>query len=267
VVKAQDRNTTRNSITPRLQQNLNDFLQSLSDVLVDITALEVNTMVVDQITGHKFIPWQVYRDVYPISQQYLEHKGIHPCLRDRYLSLRKQLEIEYCLILVESDPTFMQDCRILRDPTVNLDEIQSLLPNPLNLSTSPAEVRKINHLLEDGRFLRSLRKIAELKAALDRRNAALNNCQETNPQEFEEALSTDLIYAQTVIQLDGDIINRFHKRLLEHDHKEIILQIHQEGVISGEKQWRGILDFIVGLVESMLTQRPMMKNLSRTRIR
>jgi hypothetical protein len=41
--------------TPGLGRNLNEFLQSLGEVLIDITALEVNTMVVERITGDKFI--------------------------------------------------------------------------------------------------------------------------------------------------------------------------------------------------------------------
>lgn len=261
MVKAQHKNGR--NITSPLEQNLNDFLKCLSDVLIDITALEVNTMVVEQITGTKFIPWQVYRDVYPISRQYLQNRGVHQSLRDRYLSLRKQLEIEYCLLLSEEDPTAIQDTRILTDPTVTLDEIHTKLPNPLNPAASPQEIRKIHNLLEDGRFLRSLRKIGELKAALDNRNKALQKSEAAQSEDPEEDVTTDIIYAQTIVQLDGDIINRFHKQLLEHEHKELILQIHQEGVTAGDKQWRGLLEFIVNLVQSILFQRGSIKNLSR----
>jgi fructosamine-3-kinase len=49
----------------------------LGEVLIDITALEVNTMVVERITGDKFIAWEAYRDIYPISQDYLEQQEIH----------------------------------------------------------------------------------------------------------------------------------------------------------------------------------------------
>ena len=258
MVKAQGRNGK--SITPRLEKNLQNFLKSLSNVLTDITALEVNTMVVEQITGNKFIPWQVYRDVYPISREYLETLGVHHSLRSRYLSLRKQLEIEYCLLLTEDNPTAIQNCRILTEPNATLDEIQTQLPNPLNLGDNPGEVKKINHLLDDGRFLRSLRKIGELKAALDNRNKALNKSEAAASENAQEDVTTDLIYAQTIIQLDGDIINRFHKQLLEHEHKDIILTIHKEGVSEGDRQWRGILEFIVNLVQSMLVQSGSIKN-------
>jgi hypothetical protein len=32
----------------------------------------------------------------------------------------------------------------------------------------------------------------------------------------------------------------------------VILQIHREGVTAGEKQWRGLLEFIIGLVQTTL---------------
>ncbi|AFZ12796.1 hypothetical protein Cri9333_1914 [Crinalium epipsammum PCC 9333] len=247
-------NRNNQSAAPRIEKNLKDFMKSLSDVLLDITALEVNTMVVDQITGNKFIPWQVYRDVYPISRQYLERKGVDESLRDRYLSLRKQLEVEYCLLLTEENPSAIRDTRILTDPSATLDQIETQLPNPLNPGATPTEIRAIQDLLEDGRFLRTLRKIAELKAALDNRNKVLSQKPAEGLEDLDDDLVSDLIYAQTVIQLDGDIINRFNKRLFDSKYQDVILQIHQEGVITGDKQWRGLLEFIVNMVQSMLAR-------------
>ncbi|MGB3205806.1 MAG: hypothetical protein WBB28_12520 [Crinalium sp.] len=247
-------NKNNQSAAPRIEKNLKDFMKSLSDVLLDITALEVNTMVVDQITGNKFIPWQVYRDVYPISREYLKRNGVDESLRDRYLSLRKQLEIEYCLLLTEENPSAIRDTRILTDPSVTLDQIETQLPNPLNPSATPTEIRAIQDLLDDGRFLRTLRKIAELKAALDNRNKALAQNRTEKLEYLDGDLVSDVIYAQTVIQLDGDIINRFNKQLFDSKYQDVILQIHQEGVITGDKQWRGLLDFIVNMVQSMLAR-------------
>jgi len=241
--------------TPRLQRNLQGFMNSLSDVLIDITALEVNTMVVEQITGNKFIPWQAYRDIYPISGAYLGSRNIHPSLSDRYLSLRKQLEIEYCLILTEKNPAALKDCPILLEPTISIDDIPTKLPNPLNSGASAAEIKKIHDLLDNGRFLRSLRKIFELKSALDNRNQALNTRESALPEtNSHTALPTDLIYAQTIIQLDGEIINRFDKQVLEHEHRDLLLKIHKDGVMAGEIQWRGLLRFVVNLAQSVLVR-------------
>ncbi len=208
--------------------------KSLSYLLIDITTLEVNTMVVEQVTGNQFIPWEVYRDVYPISKQYLESRGVYPALRDRYLSLRKQLEIEYCLLLVEHDPTAIKDCPILTDRTVNLDLVETKLPNPFNTGDRPTENSKIQSIFKQQNFLNSLEKIGQLKLTLDLQNQAL--------KKNQTLAVNDIIYAQTVIKLNGEIINRFHHQLFEHEHKDLILKIHQEEIVAGSAQWHKLLE-------------------------
>jgi hypothetical protein len=251
--------------TSGLNRTLTAFVQSLGEVLIDITALEVNTMVVEQISGSKFIAWEAYRDIYPISREYLEQQGIHESLRDRYIDIRKSLELEYTLLLTDPasefyDPNVLASARepdqILTDPTVELHQIQTRLPDPVT-PTNPEEILKVQRLLNDSSFLRSLRKQSELKAALDNRNKALQKKQEETPGFVEsdvlaKAVTTDMIYAQTVIQLDGDVINRYSQEIFDHPHRDMILQIHREGVTSGEKQWRGLLEFVIGLVQATL---------------
>ena len=260
-------------VTPSLERNLDEFLKSLGDVLIDITALEVNTMVVEQITGEKFIPWEAYRDIYAISEGYLEQQGIHKSLCDRYIKLRKNLELEYTLLLTDPtsefyDPTVVnsarEDDQILTDPTLELHELQTRLPDPIKPS-SLEEILKVRKVLSDSRFLRSLRKMSELKSALDCRNKALHRKQDEQPgyaksDVLQKAVTTDIIYAQTVIQLDGDIINRYSQEIIDHPHRDVILQLHREGVTAGEKQWRGLLEFIIGLVQASL-QRGLGKDL------
>jgi hypothetical protein len=225
-------------------------------------------MIVEEITGEKFIPWEVYRDIYPISQVYLTEQGVHKSLCDRYLELRRKLEVEYALILTNPnsefyDPIMMsrltEDCPILTDPNANLDDIPSRLPDPLHPLNSE-EIIKTQRLLSDNRFLRSLRKMGELKMALDNRNKNLlkqeqiseNSETSENSTEKIAKATTDLIYAQTIIQLDGDILNRYSQEIFEHPHKDIILQIHREGVVAGERQWRGLLGFVIELIQKTI---------------
>jgi len=253
------------SVPPGLGRTLNDFLQSLGEVLVDITALEVNTMVVAQITGDKFIAWEAYRDIYAISEDYLEQQEIHQSLRDRYLELRKNLELEYTLLLTNPssefyDPSVLNSARgdgqILTDPTLKMHEIQTRLPDPVQ-PTSPEDILKAQRVLDNSHFLRSLRKISELKAALDNRNKALLKKQAeqegyVKSEVLQKSVKTDMIYAQTVIQLDGDIINRYSQEIFDHPQRDTILLIHKEGVLAGEKQWRGLLEFIINLVQGSI---------------
>lgn len=260
MVKAQDKNG--NEVTPYGRKNFHNFLNSLSDVLIDITALEVNTMVVEEITANKFVPWEAYRDIYLISEPYLASQQIHPSLRLRYLKLRKNLEMEYCAYLLENETSPREASELrnyyesLADASSEVDERNTQLPNPLNPNANPAvEIEKIQNLLENGRFLRCLRKVRELKEALDNQNRALEKLGVAKSGDLENTVTTDIIYAQTIIQMDGDIINRYNQKLFDHEHKDIILDIHKQGVTAGEKQWHGLLEFMVSLVEWLMGER------------
>ncbi|MBW4648551.1 MAG: hypothetical protein KME06_07600 [Kastovskya adunca ATA6-11-RM4] len=255
-------NSSSRQVTPGLSRMLDDFLQSLGGVLIDITALEVNTMIVEQISGEKFIPWETYRDVYQINRNYLEQQEVHESLRERYIDLRRHLELEYTLLLTDPssglyDPTISPtDCPILINPSIELEQLQTHLPDSL-APTNSEDLLQVHRVLSDSNFLRSLRKIGELKAALDNRNKALLRREyelpnPVKPEFIEKSVKTDMIYAQTIIQLDGDIINRYSQQVFDHPHKDLILKVHEEGVIAGERQWRGLLEFVVGLVQSAL---------------
>lgn len=53
----------------KITQKFNDFLETLGDTLMDFTALEVNTMIVSNITGAKFNAMEAYHVIYERSQQ------------------------------------------------------------------------------------------------------------------------------------------------------------------------------------------------------
>lgn len=217
--------TEQGKLRTTLQQRFNSFVMSLSEALKDITALEINTMVVAQITASKFIPEEAYEYIYAIptdetDDRYFIDRQIPPSLYPRYRNLRKKLMMEYRQMLL--------------DPNCELSDPQERLPDPGN----PKDQKKLQYVLDNGRFLRGLRKLIELKSALD--SGDINS--ET----------TDIIYAQTMMQLDGDIINRYHEKLLESEFRDALLRIHNEGVTSGERQWRGLLGFMVDLVQMIL---------------
>jgi hypothetical protein len=245
--------------TPRdVNRSVDEFLHALSDVLTEVTALEVNTMVVEHITGDKFVPWETYRDIYPISEEYLEQQGIHESLRDRYLEFRKTLELEYALLSSDPtsklyDPEGTSDRPILTEPNVELRQLPTHLPNPLS-PTNSEEMLEVRRVLRNSRFRRSLRKISELKTALDNRNKVLlaQPADSGESSRQPQKVKTDIIYAQTVLQLDGDIINRYAREILESPYRETILHVHQTGVNAGEKQWRGLLELMIGIVQSSL---------------
>lgn len=152
-----------------------------------------------------------------------------------YKVLREKLENEYRQIFFE---------KIKYNSNVSDPENKNLppdLPFPYDIKIKirdkeayPDRLMYSNDfkkLLDDSRFLRSLRKLNELKAAADR---------------------GDTILAQTIIQLDGDVINRYRQDMFKDPNRDLLMKIHNEGVTAGEKQWNGLVDFIVNQVKSIL---------------
>ncbi|WP_445631686.1 hypothetical protein [Nostoc sp. DSM 114167] len=268
-----------NKIQEQAKDLLEKVVSSVHELVDDITALEINTMVVEQITGAKFNAWQAYEEIYSINDKdYFDVKGIpNPDglpepektqaqeLRKRYTSLFSQLEREYFYILLEkSNESSEPDSRIIqyqerlkyqvehKANIVPTDEVYIKLARPIlpaptpiadreenNLKSLQQRWKEIEELLNNDKFIRTLRKMSELKAALNSGNIT--------------SVDIDIIYAQTVMQLDGDIISRYHKKLfqLSEGDRDLILKIHNEGVVAGEKQWRGTLDFLIGIIQNI----------------
>lgn len=255
----------RKTFAERGDQLLGNFAKSLGEVIIDITALEVNTMVVKQITGAKFMSWETYLALYSIDDHWTARSNIHESLQSRYLNLRRDLEMEYLLLACNPeselfDPILAQQqdkLQILSDPNASMNLGHTQMPNPF-IPHDPAEMQKVQDLLHNSKFNRSLRKVAELKAALDNRNRILKRMDVLPPavqaEAMEQEVKTDVIYAQTVIQLDGDIINRYDEDLFDHPHRDLLLQIHKESVTSGERQWRELFSFILDLAQKTFAQ-------------
>lgn len=238
---------------PRSDSLLRNFAESINDILLDLTTLEVNTMIVNRITGDKFIPWQTYRSIYQLNAATLQRRGCDEETQERYLTLRNKLALEYALLA--SDPqSDLYDPRMVNYLTAAPERIP--LPNPTitpkSDNTAGTELEKIRALLSNSNFVRSLRKVAELKACLDNHEQKLNEMRykhsNQSSEEIGDPIKTDIIYAQTVIQMDGDVINRYSKEILNHPQKELILKLHHESVDMGEKQWRGIFQFLIDIV-------------------
>ena len=87
-----------------------------------------------------FIPWEAYQGIYYLSRSYLAQLTISPALHSRYLQLRRQLELGYCLLLVNPSSQLYSralvskiegDLSILGQPDGNWEIIPSRLPEPI----------------------------------------------------------------------------------------------------------------------------------------
>jgi len=204
-----------------IQDKFGEFLNTLSDILQDFTALEVNTMVVSKITGAKFNPLEAYRSIYKLGNKKELEAAYPEDLHPRYSRLWEQLNNAYSLCPEE----------------ITQIKKGKALPDPEN----PDELKHLMQLMKVSNLVRTLRKLSELRAALDGEN----------PQ----STTIDIIYAQTVMQLDGDVINRYNQELFKSENekqRDFIVNLHNQGVEAGERQWRGLINFMVDLLKGFV---------------
>ena len=218
--------------------------------LENFATVEISTAIVAEIIEDVFIPWEVYQAIYSISRNFLTTSAIDLSLHHRYLQLRRQLELAYNLLLINPhsplyDRTVVrevkQDLPLLAQSSSIWENIPSKLPPPIS-SVNGSTQSTLNKLLEERSFLYTLRQLGKTKALLDQRNRHLHQAQNT---------ITDMTYAQTIIQLDGKIINRYAQTVLEQSDRDRLLKLHEKSVIAAEKQWRGLLKFAALLNKSL----------------
>jgi hypothetical protein len=106
----------------------------------------------------------------------------------------------------------------------------------------PFQDARLDALLKNKNFVLRLRKLNELRSLLKK------------PRASETDNIYDNIYAQTIIQLDGDVINYFHKRLFEETHTDdraFLMTIHRDAVTSGQQNWQNLLHLIFDMMSQI----------------
>ena len=217
--------------------------------LENITAVEISTVIVEEIVDEMFIPWEVYQGIYDISRSSLEQFNIDLSLRSRYLQLRRQLELAYCLLLIDPNSQFYsrtvvkeikRDLPILSQNSAEWEKLPTRLPQPIP-SHRHKTMSGVNKLISDRSFLNILQQLHKRKVALDKRDRIINSSAVPND-------ITNSTYAQTSLQLDGKIVNRYSQAILDRSDRNLLLQLHQQSTSAGENQWRGMIQFMLSLV-------------------
>jgi hypothetical protein len=218
------------------------------NLLANITTVEISTVIVDEIVDEIFIPWEVYQAIYALSRSYLEQSAIDLSLWNRYLQLRRQLELAYCLLLVDASSAqynrllvaeIKRDLPILSQQNVDWENIPTRLPEPIPGDHN--SMSQVNQLLKERQFIEILQQLNKRKIALDRRDRVLRS-------SSRQHNITDTTYAQTSLQLNGKIVNRYSQAILGHSDRNLLLQLHEQSTATGEQQWRGLVKFMLSLV-------------------
>jgi len=197
---------------------VNNFWHFLGEAILETTALEVSTIVVPEILPSQFVPAQAYREIYVLQVDHLPQSGVDLALSDRYLKLHHLLLLKYT------------DC--LNNPQSPAYQRHAPIPSHLPDPDTPGDAPQWQAILKDSSFLRCLRKLTEIKAALDQPGAE--------------------IYARTISQLDGDVCHTYAQRLIQHPQQQVLLQIHQAGVAASQSHWHSLIEFLVNLAQKAL---------------
>lgn len=218
------------------------------NLLENITAVEISTVIVDEIVDEMFLAWEVYQAIFYLSPFNLKQSAVARSLFDRYLQLRRQLELAYCLLLADPNSQLYnrtlaaaieRDLPILSQPNAGWEKIPTRLPEPIP-SSRQQTMSEVSKLLQYPQFVDVLQQLNKHKIALDRRDRILRRSSRQNN-------ITDTTYAQTSLQLDGKIINRYSQAILERSDRDLLLRLHKQSTTTGEQQWRGLIKFMLSL--------------------
>lgn len=122
-----------------------------------------------------------------------------------------------------------------RNEEAEMAEIGERDPGPL----PPLQQAVDEGLLDNGAFLRDLRSLRELFYLIGGEDAT------------DQKTVNDLIFAQTIIEMDGDVMNRFHEQLLASQDREFLLSTHREAVSTGQENWQHLVTAIINAVQTL----------------
>ncbi len=240
--------------------SLNDFRETIKDVLEQITWLEVNTMIVGSITLTKFDPQGFYADLiekttYKNEEELREMKK---ALLQRNTDLKQKVTL---LSQTELDrhnrdlEIYNRDLEVYKQAERAFSDRQSSLNSQqkkqletkkpcheeilakilqMNIPTNPD-----GSLNPDAKTTRALRKLWELE---------------------QSVLNDERIWAQTKLSLDGDLTNRFIQDLFmpipmskfDPTMAKLVFDLHNQASENAQRQWSGLITTCVNLVKDLI---------------
>jgi hypothetical protein len=239
--------------SPGESSSLNSFRETLKDIMQDITSLEVNTMIVSEITLAGFVP-EDFLEQSINDMNYRTEQGMIE-LKNDLLKRRNQLANESAQI----DPSDLQAVERHRQTlqTYN-DDLEAYKDAEEEMQVLTEAQR--DYYLDARRQIRALN--LDLTQPLDQIKLTASEVRKLRKiWEMRNCIiNGDRIYAQTKLGLDGDLTNRYVKDLfdggkeskLPFDTTRLILELHRIGVENAEQQWKELIDLVIGLVKDLL---------------
>ena len=268
--------TTNGAIKPAPQKegesvSLNNFRETLKEVLEEITSLEVNTMIVGRITMTSFDAKEFYLQLIE-DVMYKTEQGLQD-VKESLLNRSTELKKKGALLPQQTRaPMLPKEAQIIDEYRAELTSYNQDLESYKDAekdfvdrqnSTDPDD--QVQFALEQACYEQLSKQVLKLNIPKDKDTGeamidgkALRNLRKL--WEFEQSvLNGDRIYAQTKFSLDGDLTNRFLDDLFIPSRSKIdpkvaglIFDLHRQGVENAQRQWSGLIETCVGLIKNLM---------------
>lgn len=252
----------------------NRFFKSARDALVDLTTLEVNSVIVSSISADypsndQELLLQTCRDLTRWFERCNVDCRVQNDLKNQISQLSTLSDKEVCLELNEK----IKPLRKSIDEC--LDEYKERILDAIQ-DYKPAEADYQRHLTYLKRYLELHEKwCVDKDREKDKARSSICICipgwlfnkdkdkdkafsdrEHQQLRKLWELVDTKYIYAQTVMQLDGDIVSRINDQLFntkkDRDNAEELMHLHSWNVEAGANYRNGLIDTLVKIIMAVL---------------
>ena len=232
----------------------NDFKETLRDTLTDIASLEVNSVLVSNISAtHPSSDWKLLQetceDLITWFEKNKTDKVVQQPLEDTSLeSLKKNCE----KLVPNKVPcksgnalhTDVNEC--LKHESDYLSDVQCNMRSEYR-----RHLRYLQQYIEIyDRWYKDEEKTEKKKTE----EKKLTSRDRQQLRKLWELVGVTCIYAQTVLELDGDIVSRINEQLFTtaRDNAEELMHFHSRNVEAGSNYRNGLMDTFVQIIRAII---------------
>ncbi|MBE0516689.1 MAG: hypothetical protein IBX41_04775 [Methanophagales archaeon] len=233
----------------RNKEAYSHFFESVRNALVDLTTLEVNSVLVSNISAEhptkdsEFLN-QTCEDLVEWFESHILEDKIQLSLRDNSLAQLREL-------CAQNKRTEDKDKDKAKEIIQGLrDDVNECFEHEPDKILTEKQMRERS---EYRRHLRYLHKYLYLQEQwVD--NNEFTSRERQQLRKLWELVPTTFVYAQTVIQLDGDIISRINDQLFSaaRGNAEELMRLHKWNVEAGVNYRNGLMSTFVQILRSAL---------------
>jgi hypothetical protein len=236
-----------------LEQAYDRFLETVKDVLSDFTTMEVNSVLVRNISAdHPLTDVEFLRqtgeDLLTWFQEHSMDRQFQQSLNTDSLTQLEQLSQNITFPLGQAEKDQIEPLR--KDSTACLNDKGD---NNGQLHEPEASQRA-----EYRRFLRYLQKFLALCES-DKwdEEGMLRGREQQQLRKLWELVGTTFIYAQTVVGLDGDAISRLNQQLfhatqgLSREYIEALIRFHNQNTEASARGRNNLMSILVDTLQAV----------------